>query len=299
MFRLHSRRTRRRRDAGLPPRRGIDDNAAAGSAEAARPPLRLAGRSRRAMAEAVSAGRRHRLHPRAEGRGRRSRKPRTGSIRCSAASARSRCGSRRRAKEIRRAQRLRYKVFYEEMSAVPNARLAVVAARPRRVRRDLRPPARARPRRRAVSRSASRSRRSSAPIACCARRWRTGISASTRAGEYDVAPLVDGLSGPALPRARPLLRAAGLSQPAHGRAALARHLDLCPAPPHRRDDRLRQPRGHRPAQARPAAELPASLRRARREPWRVRALDGALRRDGPHAPGGGRPEGGAARRCRR
>ena len=62
----------------LPPARGFHDNAAAGSAEAARPPLRLAGRSRRAMAEAVSAGRRGRLHPRAEGRGRRSRQARSG-----------------------------------------------------------------------------------------------------------------------------------------------------------------------------------------------------------------------------
>ena len=64
----------------------------------------------------------------------------------------------------------------------------------------------------------------------------------------------------ALPRARPLLRAAALSQQAHRRAAVARHLELCAAAPARRDDRLRQPRGHRSGRARAAAVVPASLR---------------------------------------
>ena len=53
-----------------------------------------------------------------------------------------------------------------------------------------------------------------------------------------------GSSRSALPGTRPLLRAQALSQQAHGRAALARDLDLRAAPPHRRDDRLRQPGGH-------------------------------------------------------
>ena len=148
--------------------------------------------------------------------------------------------------------------------------------------------------RRDVSRSASRSRRSSAPIACCARRWRTAHFGFYTAGEYDVAPLVEAYPDLRFLELGRSCVLPALSQQAHGRAALARHLDLCPAPPHRRDDRLREPRGHRSAKARPAAELPASLRRAP-EPWRVRALDRPLRRDGPHEPGGGRPEGGAAR----
>ena len=45
-----------------------------------------------------------------------------------AASARSKCGLPRKKSEIRRAQRLRYKVFYEEMSAIPGA-LAILSRR--------------------------------------------------------------------------------------------------------------------------------------------------------------------------
>ena len=49
--------------------------------------------------------------------------------------------------EIQRAQRLRYKVFYEEMSAIPSA-LAILSRRDERSRPDLRPSARGRSRRR-------------------------------------------------------------------------------------------------------------------------------------------------------
>ena len=137
---------------------------------------------------------------------------------------------------------------------IAERRLAVLAARPRRVRRALRPPARARPRgeAEAVPQAEAAGRRHLSPAAPggggpafrLLQRRRIRRRAARR-----------GLSGPALPRARPLLRPAGLSKPAHGGAALARHLDLCPPPPHRRDDRLREPRGHRSAEARPAAEL--------------------------------------------
>ena len=110
------------------------------------PRLGLAGRSRRAMAEAASAGRRHRLHPRAEGPGGArgsTRRPRSGARparlargaarddRRRTSGARSGCATRSSTRRCRRS---------------PNAASLLLAPRPRRVRRALRPPARARPR---------------------------------------------------------------------------------------------------------------------------------------------------------
>ena len=239
--------------AGLPPRRGSNDNAAAGSAEAAQPRLGLAGRSRRAMAEAASAGRRHRLHPRAEGPGGArgsTRRPRSG--------ARPSRPARGAARDDPEGHPARAAAALQGLlrgdGGIAERRLALLAARPRRVRRALRPPARARPRgeAEAVPQAEAAGRRHLSPAAPggggpafrLLHRRRIRHRAARR-----------GLSEPALPRARPLLRPAGLSKPSHGRAALARHLDLCPPPPHRRDDRLREPRRHRSAEARPAAEL--------------------------------------------
>src|SRR5215218_3958892 len=135
----------RRRDADLPPRRGINDHAAAGSAEAARPPLRLAARSRRAMAEAVSAGRHRWLHPRAEG---------PGGARGSARRPRSGARPTRIARGAARDDTEGYPAgaaaalqgLLRGDGGLAERRLAVLAARPRRLRRALRPPARARPR---------------------------------------------------------------------------------------------------------------------------------------------------------
>ena len=99
-------------------------------------------------------------------------------------------------------------------------------------------------------------------------------------------------SGPQLPRTRPLLRTEALSEQAHGRAALARHLDLRPPFPGRRDARLREPRRHGSAPPRPAFELPpppcpGSRAMARQGP------QGALHRHGRPREGGGGHEGRA------
>ena len=135
------------------------------------------------------------------------------------------------AAEVRQAQKLRYRVFYQEGSAIPNpGRLFA--------RRDvdaydaicdhllvLDHAARDQPR--------STARRWSAPTGCCASRWPRNTAASTprriRHRRTDRAP-----RQAAIPRARPLLRAGALPQQAHGRTAVARHLRLSRAEPHRR-----------------------------------------------------------------
>ena len=92
-------------------------------------------------------------------------------------------------KDVRRAQRLRFNVFYEEMSAKPNgarccrgATATIIDAfcdhllvLDHAVGR---------------SRSGPRGRRSSAPIGCCARTWPSGTAASTRAASTTSAPLI-------------------------------------------------------------------------------------------------------------
>ena len=158
--------------------------------------------------------------------------------------------------EIRRAQRLRFKVFYEEMSAVPDgaslfSRRDVddydfVCDHLLVIDHDVKP----KPFRKPKPKVVGTYRLLRQEVAD--RNW-----GFYTAGEYDIAACHRRPSGPALPRTRPLLRAEALSEQAHGRAALARHLDLRPPFPHRRDDRLREPRGHGSAPPRPAVELPA------------------------------------------
>ena len=101
------------------------------------------------------------------------------------------------------------------------------------------------------------------------------------AGEFDIGALIGAPPRAALPRARPLLRAAALSQQAHGRAAVARHLDLCAAAPARRDDRLRQPRRHRSRRGSRCRCRSCITTRARRSSGAPRALPRPLRRDEP------------------
>ena len=162
-------------------------------------------------------------------------------------------------KDIRRAQRLRFKVFYEEMSAVPNG-AALLSRRDIDdfdafcdhllvLDHDVKP----KPFRTPKPKVVGTYRLLRQDVAD--RNW-----GFYTAGEYDIAPLIGAASGPALSGTRPLLRAEALSQQAHGRTALARDLDLRAASPRRRDDRLRQPRGNRSAQARSALELPSPLR---------------------------------------
>ena len=178
-----------------------------------------------------------------------------------AGSARSKSGSPRTRKDIRRAQKLRYEVFYEEMSAIPD----VVSRLKRRdidaFDGDLRPPARHRPRRpgRAFRQTAhgprqAEGRRHLPPAAAGNRRAPRRLLLPERVRHRAAAAQPP---RQAVPGARAVLRAEALSRQAHGRAAVARHLDLCPPPPHRRDVRLRQHRGHGPRAARPAAQLPA------------------------------------------
>jgi putative hemolysin len=61
--------------------------------------------------------------------------------------------------------------------------------------------------------------------------------------EFDISGLVDRHAGMRF-LDRTILRAAALPQQTHRRIALARDLELCPPASARRDDRLRQLRGH-------------------------------------------------------
>ena len=168
----------------------------------------------------------------------------------------------RRRRDIKLAQRLRYKVFYEEMSAIPTLRaelrrrdedpydavcdhLLVIdeAAAPANevVGRPAPPEGR-----RHLPRPAPGGRRTDARLLHAERiRHRA-------AGRRQAAASLHG--------ARPLVRAGAVPQQADRRAAVARPVDLCARAQGRRDDRLRQPRRHRSRPARHGAQLPASQR---------------------------------------
>ena len=144
-------------------------------------------------------------------------------------------------KEIRQAQKLRYRVFFEEGGAIPDptARLIrrdvcrfdrvcdhlIVVDKTLRLSRRL-----AESRRRL---SAAAAGRGGAEFRLLQRRRIRRRAAASRASRR------------AIPRARPRLRRAEPSRQARARTAVARHVGLCPPSPHRRDDRLRQPRGRR------------------------------------------------------
>ena len=79
------------------------------------------------------------------------------------------------------------------------------------------------------------------------------------AGEFDDRVIDRATRQSAVPRARPFLRADALSQQANRRAALARHSCVHPAEPLRRHVWLRQPGWHRSQAPRIAALVPSSL----------------------------------------
>ena len=130
------------------------------------------------------------------------------------------------AAEVRQAQKLRYRVFYKEGAAHARIRRRLFA------RRDidafdahLRSSAGHRPCR-ARSQCPANSRRWSAPTGCCGRNWPRTWRLLQR-GRIRHRPTDRAPSRSAIPRTRPLVRAGALSQQAHGRTAVARHLDLC------------------------------------------------------------------------
>ena len=181
--------------------------------------------------------------------------------------------------EVRAAQKLRYRVFFEEGGAIapPNVRL---------IRRDLCRFDRVRDHLIVVDVSAKtvdRAPRWSALSPSATGRCRLPFRLLQREGirrrRADCTP-----SRQALCRAWPLVRRGRLPRPARARAAVAGNLGLCAAPSHRRDVRMREfPRRG------PEAPIPppcALLRGEARRPSR----NGASRRSGR---GGGGAAGGS------
>ncbi len=172
-----------------------------------------------------------------------------------AGSARSRSGWRSKG-DVKRAQKLRYNVFYRDGTAIADA--ATMLARRDKDAFDricdhlLVIDHAAKP---SMTRQAAGGRHlSPAAPGGGGAPWRLLHRERVRYRRPDRAPRRLALS-----RARPLLRAAALPQQAHRRTAVARHLELCAAEQVRRDDRLRQLRGHRSRPAGAAAVVPASL----------------------------------------
>ena len=129
------------------------------------------------------------------------------------------------AAEVRQAQKLRYRVFYQEGSAHRRSGPTVRAPRRRcaTTRSAITCWCSIMPRRPA---HAQAGRPWSAPTGCCARQLAEDYGGFYTAGEFDIGALIARHRNLQFPRARPLLRAGALSQQAHGRAAVARHLGL-------------------------------------------------------------------------
>ena len=120
--------------------------------------------------------------------------------------------------------------------------------------------------------------RSSAPTGCCGRRRAAVTGGFYSSDEFELDSAGRPPPGPAFPRARPLLRPAGIPLEAHHRGAVARHLGLYQPLRDRRDDRLRLVPRHR-AGARTPRRCPISPIIAAPNPtWDVRAVAGALLR---------------------
>ena len=157
-------------------------------------------------------------------------------------SARSRCGWREGKREVKRAQKLRYRVFYKDGTAIADA--ATLLAR-----RDKDAFDRICDHLMVIDHAAKPSMSGKQPVVGTYRllrqevaeqQWRLLHRERVRHCRPDRSPRRFALS-----RTRTILRAAALPQQAHRRTAVARHLDLCPPAPARRDDRLRLFRGHR------------------------------------------------------
>ena len=139
------------------------------------------------------------------------------------------------------------RVFYEEMSAIPDVVSRAEAPRHRCVRRHLRPPAgldHAAPADSSATRTGGRKPKVVGTYRLLRQETAERYSGFYSQSEFDIEPLLRQPSRQAVPGARAVLRAQALPRQAHGRAAVARHLDLCPPPPDRRDVRLRQHRGN-------------------------------------------------------
>ena len=208
----------------------------------------------------------------------------------SAASAHLEVRLARNPAEVRRAQRLRYRVFYKEGAAIADAKtrlarrdidafdsicdhlLVIDHAQGRREKRA--------ERRRHLSPAPAGHRRTPRRILHL-----VGI----RDRKARQPPSVASLS-----RTRALLRAAAIPQQAHRRIALAWLLVLRLAASPRRDDRLRQPRRHRSRRQRDAAVVPASFRARAGGMARPRAAAPGHRHE-PHAEGCDQSERGIAR----
>ena len=147
------------------------------------------------------------------------------------------------AAEVRQAQKLRYRVFYQEGSAIPNpGRLFA--------RRDVDAYDAICDHLLVIDHDARDGQATSRPAVVGTYRLLRQPLAEEFGGfytanEFDIGGLIARHDQSAIPRARPLLRAGALPQQAHGRTAVARHLVLRAAEPLRRDDRLRQSRRHR------------------------------------------------------
>ena len=180
------------------------------------------------------------------------------------------------AAEVRQAQKLRYRVFYQEGSAIPNpGRLFA--------RRDVDSYDAICDHLLVLDHAAPDGQPANRPaVVGTYRLLRQPLAEEYggfyTSGEFDIGGLIARHQQSAIPRARPLLRAGALSQQAHGRTAVARHPCLCDAEPHRRDDRLRQPRRHRSQAARAAAVVPASLCAGAGSLARARAAASAMSR---------------------
>ena len=202
-------------------------------------------------------------------------------------------------KEIRRAQKLRYKVFYRDGTAIADA--ATMLAR-----RDKDAFDKICDHLLVIDHAAMHPVKAHAAAQAAGRRHLPAAAAgSGRAARRllhreRVRHRQPGRAAPrlALPRARPLLRAAALPQQAHGRTAVARRVELCAAEQVRRDDRLRQPRRHRSGSAGAAAVVPASLCPRAGRLARERAAAPARRHE-PDGEGRDRSEEPRCANCRR
>ena len=167
----------------------------------------------------------------------------------------------RRRRDVKLAQRLRYKVFYEEMRPSPLCGLSCAAATkipttPFAITclssmRQRSPPT--------IHGAGCADTRLSGPTAFCVRKSPSARSASTR--RANTTSRRSSRPSRAIGSwSSALVRARAVPQQADSRASLARAVDVCARAQGRCDDRLRESARHRRRPARHGAELPASQR---------------------------------------
>jgi putative hemolysin len=144
-------------------------------------------------------------------------------------------------RDVKRAQKLRYRVFYKDGTAIADA--ATLLAR-----RDKDAFDKICDHLLVIDHAAKPTMGGKQPVVGTYRLLRQDV-AKHHGGfytedEFDISGPDRSSCGFTFSRARTILRAAALSQQTHRRIAVARHLELCSPTPARRDDRLRQLRGH-------------------------------------------------------